>query len=91
VVIEAWYLADTPETAWAESYRALAGLAIPPERMLPRDLRRWNVELGQVALLDTRERLERVGLSIPHPTSSQWRPYEDVGDRGTGRDTRRSE
>jgi hypothetical protein len=23
-VIEGWYLADTPETAWAEWYRALA-------------------------------------------------------------------
>ena len=79
-VIEGWYLADTPETAWAEWYRALAELAIPPERMLPRDLWQWSVELEHVALLDTPERLERVGLAIPQPTSSQWWRYQDVGD-----------
>jgi hypothetical protein len=62
-VIEGWYLADTPETAWAEWYRALAELAIPPERMLPRDLWPWSVEIEQVALLDTPERLARVGLA----------------------------
>jgi RES domain-containing protein len=79
-VIEGWYLADTPETAWAEWYRALAELAIPPERMLPRDLWRWVVELEQVALLNTPARLERVGLPVPQPTSSQWSRYQYVGD-----------
>ena len=39
-VIEAWYLADEPATAWAEWYRALAGTGLPPARALPRDL--WH-------------------------------------------------
>lgn len=37
-VIEAWYFADEPPTAWAEWYGALAGTGLPPARAVPRDL-----------------------------------------------------
>jgi hypothetical protein len=48
-VVEGFYLADSEETAWAEWYRALAELAIPPMRQLPRDLWRFEVEIQRVA------------------------------------------
>jgi RES domain-containing protein len=79
-VIEAWYLADEPPTAWAEWYRPLAGTGLPPARALPRDLWRWSVDLEHVALLDTEERLERGGLPMALPTEQQWPAYQDVGD-----------
>ena len=37
-------LADSEETAWAEWYRALAELLIPPMRQVPRDLWRFRVD-----------------------------------------------
>ena len=36
--VGALYLGDSPETAWAEFYRALAELEVPPAQLLPRDL-----------------------------------------------------
>ncbi|MHB1534728.1 MAG: RES domain-containing protein [Acidimicrobiales bacterium] len=69
-VVEAWYLADEPATAWAEWYRALAGTGLPPARALPRDLWRWSVDLERVALLDSEERLERVGLAMALPPNN---------------------
>lgn len=44
-VVEGLYLADGPDTAWAEWYRALAELAVPPMRQMPRDLWAYAVEL----------------------------------------------
>ncbi len=79
-VVEGWYFADTANTGWAEWYRALAELAIAPDRMLPRDLWQWTIELNQVALLDTPDRLARVGLATPRPTSQEWSAYQGVGD-----------
>lgn len=79
-VVEAWYLSDEPATAWAEWYRALAGTGLPPGRALPRDLWRWTVELDRVALLDSDERLARVGLPAPLPTRGQWPAFRGVGD-----------
>jgi len=78
--VAAWYFADEPDTAWAEWYRALAEVAIPPAESLPRDLWRWRIDLEHVALLDTRERLEPVGLRLPTPTTRHWSAYQDVGD-----------
>ncbi len=79
-VIEAWYLADEPATAWAEWYRALAGTGLPPALTLPRDLWNWRVDLNRVALLDSEERLERIGLPMPLPTEFQWPPFQIVGE-----------
>ena len=48
-VIGAIYFADSPATAWAEWYRALAEAAIPPAMALPRDLWQWEIDLPRVA------------------------------------------
>lgn len=61
-VVGAYYLADSAETAWAEWYRSLAELGIPPAQALPRDLWRIGVSLERVADLSTEARLARVGL-----------------------------
>ena len=62
------YFADSEETAWAEWYRALAEFAIPPERQMPRDLWRWQIDVEGVADLSTEDALKRVGLTLPRPT-----------------------
>lgn len=79
-LIEAWYFADEPDTAWAEWYRALAGTGMPPSHALPRDLWHWHVDLDRVALLDTDERLARLGLPPPLPTQKQWPAFQKVGE-----------
>lgn len=48
---------------------------------LARDLWRWQIDLDRVALLDTSQRLRRVGLPPARPTASQWPAYEAVGDQ----------
>lgn len=78
--IEAWYFADEPATAWAEWYRALAGTGLPPAHALPRDLWTWHIDLDRVALLDSDERLARVGLAPPLPTLKQWPACQRVGE-----------
>jgi RES domain-containing protein len=79
-VTPAWYLADEPETAWAEWYRALAEVGVPPAEWLPRDLWSWRVDLEDVALLDSNDRLTRAGLEPPRPSAQQWPAYQAVGD-----------
>jgi hypothetical protein len=44
-------------TAWAEWYRALAGFAIPPDRQMPRDLWRGQIDTHDVADLSRAEAL----------------------------------
>jgi RES domain-containing protein len=75
-----FYLADSNETAWAEWYRALAELAVPPRRQMPRNMWRWEVSV-EVADLSTVDRLHRVGLRAPAPSRASWPAYQDVGDR----------
>jgi RES domain-containing protein len=79
-VIEGFYLADSEETAWAEWYRALAEVAIPPMRQLPRDLWSFELELEAVADLSSAERLARVGLPMPVPDRRQWPSFQSVGE-----------
>lgn len=67
-VVEGFYLADSEATAWAEWYRLLAELALPPMRHLPRDLWRFDVDIERVADLSTPDRLARVGLEASFPT-----------------------
>ena len=78
--VAAWYLADEPDTAWVEWYRALAGTGLPPTQAMPRDLWRWRIDLNRVALLDDDSRLSRVGLPPPSPTVRQWLACQHVGD-----------
>lgn len=79
-VIEGFYLADSEETAWAEWYRALAELSLPPMKQLPRDLWRFHVEVDDVADLSSVERLARVKLEPPLPDRRQWPTYWAVGE-----------
>lgn len=79
-LVEGFYLADCEETAWAEWYRALAELAIPPLRQLPRDLWRFDVTVAHVADLSSPKRLERVRLSRPVPDRRQWPGFQQVGE-----------
>jgi hypothetical protein len=79
-VIEAWYFAEDEETAWAEWYRALAGTGLPPGKAMPRDLWRWKMDLPRVALLDNGDRLARVGLPAPRPSTAQWPAFQAIGE-----------
>lgn len=79
--VGALYLADSEETAWAEWYRVLAELAIPPDRQMPRDLWRWQVGVEEVADLSDADRLEAVGLHLPRPTQREWPAFQDVGEQ----------
>jgi len=79
-VIDAIYLADAEETAWAEWYRALAESGLPPQQALPRDLWRWEISLPDVADLSTPEKLERVGLQTPTPSRRRWPAFQEVGE-----------
>jgi RES domain-containing protein len=79
-VVEGVYLADSEETAWAEWYRALAELAMPPMQQLPRDLWRFDVNVVRVADLSSPERLMSVGLPSPEPDRRQWPSFQTVGE-----------
>jgi hypothetical protein len=79
-VVEGFYLADSEETTWAEWYRALAELALPPMRQMPRDLWRFEVDVDRVADLSSAERLERVGLPASVPDRRQWPAFQTVGE-----------
>lgn len=79
--LAAIYLADEEATAWAEWYRLLAEIALPPTHGMPRDLWRWAISVGEIADLSTSERLERVGLTVPTPSRTAWKPFQAAGER----------
>jgi transcriptional regulator with XRE-family HTH domain/RES domain-containing protein len=79
-VVEGFYLADSEETAWAEWYRALAEVALPPMRQMPRDLWRFQVDLERVADLSSPKQLARVKLELPVPDRRQWPAFQTVGE-----------
>jgi len=79
-VVEGFYLASDAPTVWAEWYRFLAELAVPPDRQMPRNLWRWMVSVT-VADLSTEDRLSRVGLRPLPPSRSSWAAYQKVGDQ----------
>jgi hypothetical protein len=79
-VVEALFLADSPETAWAEWYRYLAEAGLQPEHGLPRDLWRWEISLADVADLRGDAALHRVGLRALRPTRSDWPSFQNVGE-----------
>lgn len=80
-VVDAVYLADSPETAWAEWYRWLAEAGVPPRAGLPRDLWRVEAEIDGVADLRVTETLEEAGLTAPRPDRSEWPAFQAVGER----------
>jgi RES domain-containing protein len=79
-IVDALYLADTEETAWAEWYRHLAERMIPPLAQMPRELWAWQVDV-EVADLSTHEQLAAVGLSPPAPDRRSWHDYQRVGEQ----------
>ena len=79
-VIEGFYLAGSEQTAWAEWYRALAELSIPPMRQMLCDLWRFAVDMERVADLSDVKKLARVGLPKPIPTRRQWPEFQGVGE-----------
>lgn len=79
-MVEGFYLADGPATAWAEWYRALAEFGVAPMRQLPRDLWSYEIALPRIADLSGTDRLARVGLDPPVPARGQWPAYQAVGE-----------
>lgn len=79
-VVEGLYFADGEATVWAEWYRALAEVGLPPQQGLPRDLWQWEISLADVADLSDDDRLTRVGLPALLPTRLQWPTFQpDAG------------
>lgn len=79
-IVDALYLADAEATAWAEWYRHLAELMIPPLAQMPRELWTWRVGV-EVADLSTPERLAELGLAPPSPGRHTWLDYQHAGER----------
>ena len=79
-VVDALYLADSEETAWAEWYRHLAERAIPPLAQMPRELWGWQVDV-EIADLSTERKLAAVGLEPPAPDRHGWHAYQLVGEQ----------
>ena len=77
-IVDALYLGDVEDTAWAEWYRHLAEKGIPPDEQMPRRLWQWDADV-RVANLSTAPRLARVGLQAPRPGRRTWPPYQAVG------------
>jgi RES domain-containing protein len=79
-VVPAIYLADSPQTAWAEWYRHLAERALPPMQALPRELWRWAVESDRVADLRPAGVLMAHGLGAPRPGREDWPRFQRAGE-----------
>jgi hypothetical protein len=80
-IIGGLYFAEDESTVWAEWYRVLAEFAIPPDRHMPRDLWRWQVNASGVADLSDFANLARVELAAPLPSQREWAPSQAVGER----------
>jgi RES domain-containing protein len=79
-VVAAIYLADEEATAWAEWYRVLAEVALPPTHAMPRDLWRWRIRVKDIADLSTPAKLAELDLPVPKPGRASWRPFQTVGE-----------
>lgn len=79
-VVDALYLADSEETAWAEWYRHLAERMIPPLAQMPRELWTWEVDV-EVVDLSTPAKLDAVGLHVPVPGRKEWPPCQEIGEQ----------
>jgi RES domain-containing protein len=74
------YLAEDELTAWAEWYRLLAEIALPPTHGMPRDLWRWKIAVNDIADLSTEAKLARFDLPEPKPGRSTWPRFQDAGE-----------
>ena len=76
------YFADSEQTAWAEWYRALAEFAIPPDRQMPSDLWRWQVDVERVADLSAViDWLRLVLRHLSRPSGSGHPAFQAIGER----------
>ena len=78
-IVDALYLADEEDTAWAEWYRHLAELGVPPGRQMPRALWTWDLDVHQ-ADLSSESGLRRIGLTLPRPGRRNWSAYQRAGE-----------
>lgn len=78
--VAAIYLADEEATAWAEWYRVLAEIALPPSHGMPRDLWRWTIAVNEIADLSTPARLGKLDLPASQPSRRSWAPFQAVGE-----------
>lgn len=79
--VAAIYVADEEETAWAEWYRVLAEIALPPTHGMPRDLWRWTIAVSEIADLSTPAKLAKLDLPSPQPIRRSWTPFQAVGEQ----------
>jgi RES domain-containing protein len=79
--LAAIYLADEEPTAWAEWYRGIAELGLPPTRVMPRDLWRWTIAVNDIADLSTPAKLARLDLPPLRPSRRNWLPFQTVGEQ----------
>lgn len=79
--LAALYYADEAETAWAEWYRMLAEIGMPPTHGMPRDLWRWTITVDDVADLSTPAKLAALNLQPPRPGQHTWTPFQEAGEQ----------
>jgi RES domain-containing protein len=80
-VIDALYLCADQACVWAEWYRHLAELGVPPRAALPRELWRYELDPVEVVDLSSEEHLARVGLTVPTPGRREWPAFQAVGEQ----------
>jgi hypothetical protein len=83
--VAAIYLADEESTAWAEWYRVLAEIALPPTHGMSRDLWRWTIAVNDIADLSTPAKLARHDLPTLMPGRRTWRSEAEDPSTRLGR------
>jgi RES domain-containing protein len=78
--VRALYLADSPETAWAEWYRHSAEIGVPPQNRLPRDLWKFEIDVAEVADLTAQGVLSSYGITSLSPSRRQWPDAQPIGE-----------
>jgi RES domain-containing protein len=79
-VVRALYLAESADTAWAEWFRHTSELGVPPQKRMPRDLWRFDVDLARVADLTAPGELGKRGLRSLSPSRRQWSRTQPIGE-----------
>jgi RES domain len=66
---------------WAEWYRGLAELGVPPLKQMPRDVVRFRVDSIMVADLRAQRHLAAAGLPMSAPGRRTWPAFQRLGER----------